>query len=667
MTVLLWSLIVLLLSGVGAALLSRAPKAASIVGAFGSALGCAMALPVTLSVLLSGAKQSESFAWDSIHGSFVIGIDALSAFFLLPVLALSCLAAIYGFGYMRSHRRQENLGGAWLFYGFFVAGMILVLLARTTILFLIAWEVMSVAAFALVTFEHEKEEVRRAGWIYLVAAHIGVAALIAAFLLLGSQAESLDFAAFEHLDTLTSSSADLVFVFALIGFGTKAGLVPLHVWLPEAHPAAPSHVSALMSGVMIKMGIYGLLRFTSFLGEPAAWWGVCLAILGLLSGLVGISLAVSQRDFKRALAYSSIENIGLIVFSLGLGLWGISQHQPSIAVLGLTAALLHVWNHSAMKGLLFLAAGSVLHGTGTKDFERLGGLMKRLPWTSTAILIGSIAISALPPLNGFVSEWLMYLGLLKSGLTQTGLSGMASLLSISILAIIGTLAVITFGRVVGVVLLGTPRGDQVEHAHEASIWMLGPMTVLAVVCISLGAAPRVAWQLIAGVVQQVGGLTIASAGYDVLNQDVPLTTIGNMNLGLWIAVLVVFTLLTLRVRQHTRVSTWGCGNVCPIPRMQYTSRSFGELITNLLPRPLRPLVRFRHLKGLFPARSRFQAESPDPVRRSVYEPLIARLANRCVQLRVLQQGQSHLYLAYIILTVVVGLSWASVWAWRWGR
>jgi hydrogenase-4 component B len=667
MTVLLWSLILLLLSGISAGLLSRAPKVASMVGTFGSSLGCAVALPTTLRTLATGRQQSESFAWDSFHGPFVIGIDALSAFFLLPVLVLSCLAAIYGFGYMQAHRRQESLGGTWFFYCFFVAGMILVLLARTAILFLVAWEVMSVAAFALVTFEHEEEEVRRAGWIYLVAAHIGVAALIAAFLLLGSHAESLDFAAFEHLGNLTSSSANLVFVLALIGFGTKAGLVPLHVWLPEAHPAAPSHVSALMSGVMIKMGIYGLLRFTLFLGEPAAWWGVCLAVLGLLSGLVGISLAVSQRDFKRALAYSSIENVGLIVFSLGLGLWGMSQQQPSIAVLGLTAALLHVWNHCAMKGLLFLAAGSVLHGTGTKDTERLGGLMRRLPWTGTAILIGSIAISALPPLNGFVSEWLMYLGLLKTGLTETGLSGLASLLSVSILAIIGTLAVITFGRIVGVVLLGTPRSDQAEHAHEASIWMLGPMAVLAVVCIGLGAAPQIACQLITSVVQEVGEASAAYARFDLLTQGVLLTTIGWSNIGLWIAVLVIFTLLTLRVRQHTRVPTWGCGYVCPNARMQYTSRSFGELIANLLPRPLRPRVRFRHLEGPFPARSKFQADCPDPVRRDVYEPLFARLANRCVQLRVLQQGQSHLYLAYIILTVVVGLSWASVWEWRWGQ
>ena len=577
---------------------------------------------------------------------------------------MSCLAAIYGFDYLRFHRRQQKLGSAWFFYCLFVGGMIVVLLARTTVLFLVAWEVMSMAAFALVTFEHEKEEVRRAGWIYLIAAHIGVAALLAAFLLLGSQAGSLDFAAFKHLDTLTPSSANIVFILALIGFGTKAGLVPLHVWLPEAHPAAPSHVSALMSGVMIKMGIYGLLRFASFLGNPEAWWGICLAVLGLFSGLVGISLAFSQRDFKRALAYSSIENIGLIVFSLGLGLWGMSERQTSIAVLGLTAALLHVWNHSAMKGLLFLAAGSVVHGTGTKDFERLGGLMTRLPWTSTAILVGSIAISALPPLNGFVSEWLMYLGLLKCGLTATGLIGLASLLSVSILAIIGTLAVITFGRIVGVALLGTPRSYETDHAHEASILMLGPMMILAVVCVGLGAAPRVACQLIAGVVQQVGESSAALVGNDELNKNVPLTTIGHMNLGLWIAVLVVFALLTLRVRQRTSVRTWGCGYVCPNARMQYTSRSFGELMANLLPRPLRPRARLRRLKGLFPGRSSFQAESPDPVRRSVYEPLFARLASWCLRLRVLQQGQTHLYLAYIIVTVVVALSWASAWGWR---
>jgi len=666
MSVLLWSLILLLLSGVGAVLLSRAPKVASLVGAFGSALACAVALPFTVRILVDRGQQSESFAWDSVHGSFVIGIDALSAFFLLPVLALSCLAAIYGFDYMRSHRRQGNLGGAWFFYCLFVAGMILVLLARTTVLFLIAWEVMSLAAFALVTFEHEKEEVRRAGWIYLVAAHLGVAALLAAFLLLGARAGSLDFAAFEHLDTPTPSSANLVFMLALLGFGTKAGLVPLHVWLPEAHPAAPSHVSALMSGVMIKMGIYGLLRFASFLGDPAAWWGVCLAVLGLFSGLVGISLAVSQRDLKRALAYSSIENIGLIVVSLGLGLWGMSQHQMSIAVLGLTAALLHVWNHSAMKGLLFLAAGSVLHGTGTKDVERLGGLMRRLPWTSAAILAGSVAISALPPFNGFVSEWLMYLGLLKCGLTETGLTGLAALLGVSILAIIGTLAVVTFGRIVGVVLLGTPRSDQADQAHEASIGMLGPMAVLAAVCIGLGVAPQVACQLIASVVQEVGGTAVASTDYDLLTQGVPLTTIGWSNVGLWIAVSFVFAVLSVRVlQQRAQVPTWGCGYVRPTPRMQYTSRSFGELLVQLLPRPLRPRVRLKRPEGLFPTRSNFQAESPDPVSRSIYEPLFARLANRCVQLRVLQQGQTHLYLAYIIMTVVVGLSWS--WAWRWLR
>jgi NADH:ubiquinone oxidoreductase subunit 5 (subunit L)/multisubunit Na+/H+ antiporter MnhA subunit len=380
--------------------------------------------------------------------------------------------------------------------------------------------------------------------------------------------------------------------------------------------------------------------------------------------LVGISLAVSQRDLKRALAYSSIENVGLIAVSLGLGLWGMSQLHMSIAVLGLTAALLHVWNHSAMKGLLFLAAGSVLHGIGTTDVEHLGGLLKRLPGTSAAILVGSLAISALPPLNGFASEWLMYLSLLNCGLADVGPSALASLLSVSILAIIGTLAVVTFGRIVGIVLLGTPRSNQAARAHEASLWILGPMAVLALVCIGLGVAPQVACQLIARVVNEVSGTSAAFSSYDLLTRSAPLAALGLCSAGLWVAVLCIFALLSLRVRrQPARISTWGCGFVRPTARMQYTSRSFGGLLVQFLPRPLRPRVRIKRPSGYFPTQGEFQAESTDPVSRSVYRPLFARVANRCVQLRVLQQGQTHLYLAYIIVTLVISLTWAWTWSW----
>src|SRR5262249_14191397 len=263
-----------------------------------------------------------------------------------------------------------------------------------------------------VTFEHEKAEVRRAGWVYLIATHLGVAFLFLTFVLLGRSAGSLEFSAFRSMPALGAGLAGLIFVLALVGFGAKAGFVPFHVWLPEAHPAAPSHVSALMSAVMIKMGVYGILRTLTFLGPPAPWWGPTLAGLGLLTGLVGIALAGQQRDVKRVLAYSSIENVGLIGLGLGVGLWGQASDRPAVAVLGLTAALLHTWNHALMKGLTFLAAGSVLHGTGTRDVEKLGGLMKRMPWTANLLLVGAVAIAALPPLNGFASKWLLYLGLM---------------------------------------------------------------------------------------------------------------------------------------------------------------------------------------------------------------------------------------------------------------
>ncbi|MFO0965345.1 MAG: proton-conducting transporter membrane subunit, partial [Gemmataceae bacterium] len=456
MSLLLLALALFVLGGIAAFLLSAAPRAATLTGASSAAAGCLLALIPTLGVLLDGDTLALRFAWDDAHGAFSVALDGLSAFFLLPVLVLAGLAAVYGADYLLAYRHEKRLGAPWLFFNLFVAGMTLVVIARTVFLFLAAWEVMSIAAYFLVTFEHEKAEVRRAGWVYLVATHLGVAFLFVAFLLLGGQAGSLDFAALRALPQLSPVLTGLVFGAALIGFGAKAGFVPFHVWLPEAHPAAPSHVSALMSGVMIKMGLYGLLRVLTFLGAPAPWWGATLASLGLLTALVGVALALSQRDIKRVLAYSSIENIGLIALALGLGLWGWANHLPALAALAVTAGLLHIWNHSLMKGLMFFAAGSVLHGAGTKDMEKLGGLLRRMPWTGGLMIAGAVAIAALPPLNGFVGKWLLYLGLFHAGL-DTDSGNLSALLSVGLLALIGGLAAVAFVRLAGVVLLGAPR------------------------------------------------------------------------------------------------------------------------------------------------------------------------------------------------------------------
>ena len=355
--------------------------------------------------------------WPVPFGEFFIELDPLTAWFLLPTLLLSALSAIYGVGYLRSWQGRRSLGPVWFFYCLLVLGMVLVLVARNAVLFLVAWELMALASFFLVTFEHERESVREAGWIYFVATHLGTAFLLAFFLLLARETGSMDFDVWAEKGIHTQGLAGILFLLAVVGFGTKAGFMPLHVWLPEAHPAAPSHVSALMSGVMIKTGIYGLLRAFTFLGMPPLWWGWVLIGIGLTSGVLGVLFALAQHDLKRLLAYHSVENIGIIALGLGVGLLGMSTGSSMLIVLGFGGALLHVVNHALFKGLLFLGAGAVLHGTGTLEIDHLGGLLKRMPWTAATFLIGAVAISGLPPLNGFVSEFLIFFGAFKGGIS----------------------------------------------------------------------------------------------------------------------------------------------------------------------------------------------------------------------------------------------------------
>jgi hydrogenase-4 component B len=667
MEVLLAAILLQLLAGTAALLSSKWPRAATGLGAGGAALGCLLGLAPTLRVLLGGPPESLRLAWDASHGAFCVEVDQLGAFFLLPVLGLSALAAVYGGDYLLAYRREKSLGGPWFFFNTFVAGMVLVVVARTAFLFLVAWEVMSVSAYFLVTFEQEKAEVRKAGWVYLVATHLGVAFLFLAFVLLGRNAGSLEFEAFGRMPALAASSSGVIFVLALIGFGAKAGFVPFHVWLPDAHPAAPSHVSALMSGVMIKMGLYGLLRVLTFLGSPAPWWGLTLAGLGLLTGLIGVALALSQRDVKRVLAYSSIENMGLIALALGVGLWGRASGLAAVAVLGTTAGLLHVWNHALMKGLMFFAAGCVLHGTGTRDMEKLGGLMKRMPWTAAAMMFGAVAIAALPPLNGFVSEWLMYLGLIKSGMATVGDRGLTALFAVGLLALIGALAAVAFVRLTGIVLLGSPRSEAARHAHESSPWMLGPMLVLVFLCLTVAVIPQAVAGLFSGVLGQVLSPDAGRILLDLESSDAPLHFVGGINAVLLAAITAGTALFLAWSRRTGRAEegpTWGCGYIRPTERMQYTGRSFAEMLAeHLLPRFLRPHTKRQAPRGLFPSKGEFGTETPDPVSEKVYEPFFRRWADRFARLRILQQGQLHVYLVYILLVVVLALTWVSLRTW----
>ncbi len=662
MDLLLLALALMLVAGLLALALSREPFLSTAAAIVGVVVAAGVGLVAVADPLATGTADSLRFDWDGPHGPFVVGLDALSAFFLLPVLGLSAVAAVYGWAYLSESRHRKSRGPAGFYFCLFVAGMTLVLIARTAVLFLVAWEVMSLSAFFLVTFEHEQAEARRAGWVYLIATHLGVAFLVALFAGLSFHAGTTEFGGYGHTPAAGPALAGLLFVLALVGFGTKAGLVPLHVWLPEAHSAAPSHVSALMSGVMIKMGVYGLLRTLTFLGPPPPWWGLALAAAGAVTAVVGIALASYQRDIKRVLAYSSVENLGLIALALGVGLWGVAAGRPAVAALGVTACLLHVWNHAAMKGLMFLAAGSVVHGTGTRDMERLGGLMRRMPWTGTVMVLGAVAIAALPPLNGFTGKWLLYLGLADWSLGASPDRGLTPLLMIGLLALVGGLSAVTFVRLCGIGLLGAPRSETARHAHDPSWWMRGPMVALAIVCLAAAIVPARVAASLAGAGQAILG-GAAGAGAADGRLDAALSALGTFNAWTVVAVVGLALVLVALVRRAASEPTWGCGYAAPTPRMQYTGRSFAQMVAEwLLPRFLRPRSRRRLPKGLFPSGVEYASDCTDPVSR-LYVPFFTRWTRRFARFRILQQGKVHVYLLYILCMVVLALAWTSVRSW----
>jgi formate hydrogenlyase subunit 3/multisubunit Na+/H+ antiporter MnhD subunit len=655
MTLLVVALGVLAGTGIFALAASRWPRAAAGAAALGAVAAAALGVGPALESLRGGLTTTVTAAWALPTGAVQIGIDPLTAFFLLPLLVMGAICGVYGFFYMQTYWSRRAAGPPAFFFNLMLASMILVLLARGAVVLLVAWELMTLASYLLVAFEHEEAEVRRAGWVYLIAGHIGVAFLIALFLVLGRHAGGLAFT------ELAASHAGggfgvLVLVLAIVGFGVKAGVVPLHVWLPEAHAAAPSHVSALMSGVLIKLGLYGMLRALTFLA-PAAWPGPVLVAIGVIGGLLGISLALYQRDMKRALAYSSIENVGVILVGIGLGIWAARTGHPRIAALGLCGGLLHVWNHALMKGLMFLGAGSVLHGAGSKDLEQLGGLLRRMPRTGTSMILGSVAIAGLPPLNGFASEWLVYLGLLGGGLELGSGPGLVLFLATAALATMGVLAALCFVRLVGVCLLGQPRSDRAARAHESRLGMVAPLGLLALACVAMALFSR----HLVPVLGQVAGEVLA-APLDVAGVASHLGGIAKIDVAVWIAIGAGAALLLVLLRgRRAADDTWGCGYLAPTARMQYTGRSFAEIMAeHLLPPIFRTRVAVKAPRAIFAEPMRISSDSTDPVTRSVYEPFLETWAKRFARLRWVQQGSLHIYIVYILAAVTSALAWTSL-------
>lgn len=653
MGLVLSSLLVLTFGGAACLFGGGAAKRVSRLGAAVSVAGAFLSLGPAVGVLWTGRSVAMRLPWQVPFGSFYIAIDPLAAFFIVIISVIGALSAIYGIGYLEAYAGRKHLGVTWCFFNLLQASMLLIALARNGLLFIMAWECMSLSSFFLVMFEHEKPAVRKAGWTYLTAAHLGAACLMALFVLLGGTDANLDF------DRMAAPSdplmAGILFVLAVLGFGAKAGFLPLHVWLPEAHPAAPSHVSAVMSGVMIKTGIYGLVRIILLLGPPPDWWGWTLLFIGAASGILGVLYALAQHDLKRLLAYHSVENIGIICLGLGLWLLGVAGRKPELAALGLMGGLLHVCNHAIFKSLLFLGAGAVKHGAHTLDIDQLGGLQKRMPRTALAFLIGAAAICGLPPFNGFVSELLIYMGAFGA-VTLAAVNGtlaVAGMITLLALSVIGALAAACFTKVYGIVFLGAPRSDNARYAQESPGSMRHPMTALAGLCILLGLGAPLGAALVYPVAAQLLGETAAGAAIVSIRPWLISLGLGGGFIVTITALLAGFRRRLHRSRPIAEGPTWDCGFVAPTARMQYTASSFAWPIIDMFRWIVRPRVEAHMDPGDFPKQAFLTSHTADLFREHLFAPLFRAVATVSHGLHWLQQGRNQLYVLYIAITVLV--------------
>ena len=595
-------------------------------------------------------------------------VDALSGFFLLVLATLGIAVAVYSIGYF-AHSSPGRTSFVGVAFNVLLGSVEMVFVAGGAIGFLLAWELMTLATAALVATEHEHAQARRAAFLYLAMSHVATGGLIAAFFILASRASSLAFADMLAPGTALPASRDAVFLLFLAGFGVKAGVIPLHVWLPEAHPAAPSPISALMSAVLIKTGIYGIFRVcVAGLGEPPLAWGGLVLAAGAVSMLLGVLYALMQHDLKRLLAYHSIENIGIILVAAGVGMISMSIGLPGLAVLALTGSLLHVLNHALFKGLLFLGAGGVIAACGTRQVEQMGGLARRMPWTAGLFLLGAMAISGLPFLNGFVSEWLVFQSLLLGFHTSSDtFVRLAFPIGGALLGLTTALAAACFVKAFGITFLALPRGPGAAAAVESSGLMLAPQAALAIACVAIGVVPglvlaplaRLASGLIGaaqapGLVADPFRIAPTTGAFDGLS--VPLAAVA-LALALGLA-----ALLAARAGFAQRAApTWGCGGELTA-EAEYTATAFSKplmLIFSAIYRPMREVSTIE-TAPYYAREVRYRAEVEPTFERFVYRPLTRGVLDLAERLRVIQAGSLHAYLGYVmalVLLLVVYLWW----------
>src|SRR5438105_1093353 len=667
-TLTLWGYVIGALAGL---LCWQREKLANLLS-FGSASLAALCGVYASVVFLLGGAASFSIRWDFLESAvpylkFSVRLDPLSAFFLLIVSSLGLALSIYSFGYARGFYGRTKVGVLGAFYNALLLATTFVFIADNAFFFLVSWELMAMTAYFLVSFEHEQPEARHAGVLYFIMSHIGTGCIILGFLLLFQASGGYGFTGFHALgEKMSAGRRNAAFLLFLAGFGVKAGIVPLHIWLPAAHPVAPSNVSALLSGVIIKSGIYGLTRvYFDFLGTPPLWWGATALVVGSVSALLGVLYALMDHDLKRLLAYHSIENIGIILMGLGAALMFQHANHPLLGAMALIAGLYHTINHALFKGLLFLGAGAVQHAAHTRNMEELGGLIKRMPRTAFFFLIGAVAISALPPLNGFVSEWLTYQSLLQGFGTTGSLTRLIFPISGALLALTGALAAACFVKAFGITFLDQPQSVEAERAHEASPTMLAGMALLAVACVFLGLFPNQFLPLFDPLTDQLlgvqisrqlaapGGIVLSSLGQEagtVSTLGITLTAVCLLPipLALWI--------FFGRDAVRQTGMTWACGQKTLTPQMQYTATGFSKplrIIFKALFRPHRAVQAEFEFSPYFARTIRFESHIEETFEARISRPLQRLILRTSRRMRALQAGSLHAYLIYIFVTLLL--------------
>ncbi len=612
---------------------------------------------------LTGTPQLGSFAIAHFIGDIAVRVDSLSAWFILIINFTSLNGVLFGMGYLKSYKELKvNTGLHWVFYLIFHISMIWVCMFEHGVAFLVSWELMSLSSLMLVIFEFQNKSTLKAGINYMVQMHLSVVFLTLGFLWLYLQTGSFNFSA---LSTMPNSN-ETIFVFLLlfVGFAIKAGFIPFHTWLPHAHPAAPSHVSGVMSGVIVKLGIYGILRILTNMHQDWLLIGEVILSLSVATALYGIINAAVKYDFKQMLAYCTIENIGLIGIGIGIGLIGLGNGNTLLVLLGFSAALLHTLNHSLFKSLLFFAAGSVYQQTHTRDMELLGGLVKKMPKTAVFFLIGAMAIGGLPPLNGFVSEFLLYTGLFQALSTPSDIPQLTLvILSVAGLAVVGGISLLTFTKTFGVIFLGNPRTELTHEPKESAFIMLLPQYLIVAAMFSVVIFPQFYFQLTANVISTAFSIDLGNS-VGLISEN--LAILGRVSI-LFIGILCfLFGLrwFLLRKRKQELYETWGCGYVAPVLKAQYTGKSFTRpfgLLFNFLVREEKHFEKIPKSE-LYPQARTFATTYFDLLEKYLIHPLTKGLNFVLNRFGFIQNGQIQSYVLYgIFFIVIVFLATAFNW------